>query len=434
MGLSTAVRRWSNGPIIRPVKVAVRAFQQEHKAAAELESYRAKAKQMGINVPSPEQLPGLLARRLGTRRKAPKRKGDLHIFLAYRVSNWERVLPLALRPFGDVTEFDWRTYGFDDRRADWMGQRDHMNRTMLEVFHKANAAHPVDAVVGYLGGHYVDSAVVRKMGESGAVVFNFSWDDKLTFRGPKRNGYSAGPAALASAVDLNLTNASDSCVKYMVEGGLAMFWPEAAEPSFHRPYDLPFEYDVSFVGANYGWRPRFIRRLKQLGIEVQCFGFGWPNGTLSDEETVKMYSLSRVNLGFAGVGYSKKLTCLKARDFEVPMSGGLYLTQDNPELALVYDVGDEIVTYSDERDCARKIRSLLMDHKRAQEIRTAGRKRAIADHTWTKRFEQVFRMADLLQNVGSRRMNQSLSDVTSNMEKSDDHILLEERGSQQCLP
>ena len=42
---------------------------------------------------------------------------------------------------------------------------------------------------------------------------------------------------------------------------------------------------------------------------------------MSNEEMVKLYSCSRINLGFAGVGHSKKLMCREGRDFEVPMSG-----------------------------------------------------------------------------------------------------------------
>jgi spore maturation protein CgeB len=133
-----------------------------------------------------------------------------------------------------------------------------------------------------------------------------------------------------------------------------------------------------------------------MGVDVACFGAGWENGPLSDEEMVKLYSQTRINLGFAGVGHSKKLMCLKGRDFEVPMSGGLYLTQNNPELALVYDIGKEIVTYNDEQDCVRKIKWLLNHPNEIAKIQKAGRKRAMQDHSWEKRFDQLFNIAGIL--------------------------------------
>ncbi len=67
-------------------------------------------------------------------------------------------------------------------------------------------------------------------------------------------GRHAGPAAIAHAVDLNLTNAEESTVKYAAHGGLALFWPRG-QAEIHRPYATGFDFDVSFVGACYGWRP-----------------------------------------------------------------------------------------------------------------------------------------------------------------------------------
>ena len=379
--------------------VFLRARLQERKAVRELGYYRTEAVKRGIVKLNKSDLTHALRSRLRSRGIDPpsKKKGQFHIFLAYYVSNWEAILPEILKLFGRVTEFNWRKQGFDDRSPYWLDYRDRMNEAMLAAFFDAHKLQPVDAVVGYLSGYNADPRILRKMGESGAVIFNFCWDDKLGFKGKILGGRWTGPAALAPVVDLNLTNAPDSVIKYIVEGGLAMFWPEAAHPDIHKPYNVPFEFDVTFVGGKYGWRPWFISRLQKMGINVVTFGPGWENGSLSNEEMVKLYSRSRINLGFAGVGYSKKLMCLKGRDFEVPMSGGLYLTQDNPELSLVYEVGKEIVTYKDAKDCAQKIKYLLDHPEEAEKIRKAGRERALKDHTWEKRFEQIFKMAGLIK-------------------------------------
>ena len=81
------------------------------------------------------------------------------------------------------------------------------------------------------------------------------------------------------------------------------------------------------------------------------------------------------------------------------MSGGLYLTQDNPELSLVYEVGKEIVTYLDVKDCAEKIKYLLDHPEEAAKIRKTGRERALKDHTWERHFEQIFKMVGLLNPI-----------------------------------
>ena len=377
----------------------LKGYYQEYRARRALKHYQLVAKDRQITSPTSEELQQLLRSRLTTRsnNRWPRQKGSLHIFLAYYVGNWEAILPLALAPFGRVTAFNWREHGYDDKAPDWLDRRDEMNAAMLESFRAANRDQPVDVVVGYLSGNNTSKQTLATMAEEGAAIFNFCWDDKLNFPGKMVGGRYPSPAELANVVDLNLTNAPDSVIKYAVHEGLAMFWPEAAHPNVHRPYDTDFEFDVSFIGACYGWRPAFIQQLLRQGIKVECFGNGWPNGPLNDEEMVRLYSRSRINLGFSSIGYAKRLMCLKGRDFEVPMSGGLYLTQHNPELSLVYRLGEEILTYRNAEDCAETIRAMLADPDRASSIRNAGRTRCLCDHTYEARWGQVFSFSGVME-------------------------------------
>jgi hypothetical protein len=391
-------------PAAQRLNAAIKAPLQERKARSQQRYYEQAAIREGIALPTAEHLESLLRQRISARRagRRPAKMSQMHIFLAYYVSNWEAVLPYALAPFGRVSAFEWRAAGYDDRKTDWLDRRDEMNRAMLDAFNTANAAQPVDAVVAYVSGHNTSPQTLEAMGTAGAAVFNFCWDDKLNFPGQMLGGRWTSPAAIAHAVDLNLTNAPASVIKYMVHGGLAMFWPLAAHPQVHRPHDIPFEFDVSFVGGCYGWRPRFIKCLEAMGIRVACFGSGWPSGPLSDEELVRLYSRSRINLGFGGVAHSRRLLCVKGRDFEVPMSGGLYLTQHNAELERVFEIGREIVTYTDEADCAAKIRWLLNHPAEADLIRKAGLARSLREHTYEARWREVFCMAGLLESERRR--------------------------------
>jgi spore maturation protein CgeB len=338
----------------------------------------------------------ILERKGWTGPSAAKPRGELNIHVISSVTDWETVLPKSLEPFGSVSTFMWESGRFIRGREKWISSRHERNRAMLVSFRDGQAARPVNIVVGYMTDYDTMSETVLEIKRTGAIVVNMCFDDKLYFSG-KYKGCMLGVRGLAPAVDLNLTNSPGSMVKYVACGGLAMFWPGAGHPEVHKPHDLPFEFDVSFVGRKYGWRPDFIRGLRKRGIDVACFGPGWNSGVLSGEEMVKLYSRSRINLGFAGVGHSRKLMCLKGRDFEVPMSGGLYLTQNNPELSLVYDVGREIVTYEGIQDCAGKIEWLLANPGEAAGIRISGRKRALNDHTWEKRFEDLFRIIGLLE-------------------------------------
>jgi len=264
-----------------------------------------------------------------------------------------------------------------------------MDSDLLRFVREQHRRQPIDVFLSYLSGWQVAPETICAIGEMGIVTCAFHWDDKLSFRGMMAGGRWSGPAAVAAAYDLNLTNSPSSIVKYEVEGGLAMFWPEAANPDHFRPLDISFDYDVSFVGACYGYRPILVDYLRREGIRIDAFGPGWPNGPVSEDEMVNLYARSRINLGFGGIGYSTQVHCLKGRDFEVPMCGSLYLTSDNPELELIYDIDKEILTYRNKEECCEKIHYVLANQNEANAIRQAARRRCLMDHTWAVRFRTL---------------------------------------------
>lgn len=313
-----------------------------------------------------------------------------HIFYATRPSNWEpHNLPPQLAAIGKLETYYYRERGFDDSAANWLAVRHHLDQDLLAFLSEVHSRNPIHLFLSYLSGWQIAPEIIHAIGQLGIPTCAYHWDDKLSFRGSIAGGRWTGPAAVAAAYDLNLTNARSSILKYEAEGGLALFWPEAANPKHFRPLDMPFEYDVSFVGACYGYRPVLVNYLIRKGIKIAAFGPGWPNGQLHEDQMVALYSKSRINLGFGGIGYSMRAQCLKGRDFEVPMSGALYLTSDNPELKLVFDVGSEIMTYLNREDCLRKIKHLLAHPDECEKIRNAARMRALRSHTWERRITEL---------------------------------------------
>ncbi|MBU0952196.1 MAG: glycosyltransferase [Elusimicrobia bacterium] len=384
--------------LLNKLNTSLKGFYQYYKNKSELAYYRRQAARHNLKVSTSDELRIELQNRLNSKgiNPKPKQKGNLHIFLAYEQNNWESVLPRTLQCFGKLTTFEWKSSGYNQSSNKWISVRGEMNNKMLKCFEEADKIQRIDAFVGYLCGYNISTNILNEFTKSGTPIFNFCWDDKLFFKGPKIEKRFYGLAEIASSIDLNLTNAPDSIIKYTVHGGLAKFWPEAAHPDIHKPHECNYLYDVSFVGKKYGYRPALINYLRRNGINVTAFGQGWENGSLSDEEMIKLYSKSRINLGFAGVAQSNKLMCLKGRDFEIPMSGGLYLTQDNPELKLVYAIGNEILTYENKKACLEKIKWILNNPSKAENIRKNGRSRALKDHTWEKRFEEIFRLSHIM--------------------------------------
>jgi spore maturation protein CgeB len=378
----------------------IRAKLQERRIYQELKYYRHLAQKEQIPYELDEfTLRERLRQRLSLRNILAKQRANLHIVYATPLGNWEKHnIPASLEHFGTLTTFYLKEHSFDDKANDWLATRHELDRSLLQFVVETHARQPVDILLSYLSGWHIAPETINAINQMGIATCAFWWDDRLSFHGEMKGGRCTGAASLAPAYDLNLTNASDSIVKYLVEGGLAMFWPEAANPEHFRPLERRFEYDVSFIGACYGQRPLYINYLRKHGIKVEVFGPGWPNGSVSEDQMVEIYNRSRINLGFSGIGYSMKEMCLKGRDFEVPMAGALYLTGEQPDLHRVYKVGEEVVTYQGKSDCLAKIRYLLDHEDESTSIRVAARQRCLTDHTWERRFSALLKMVNLLSD------------------------------------
>ncbi|MHB8170331.1 MAG: CgeB family protein [Thermincolia bacterium] len=62
---------------------------------------------------------------------------------------------------------------------------------------------------------------------------------------------------------------------YVAMGARPIYCQEAANPNIYKPYDLPVEFDVTFVGQAYGDRPGYIKYLLERGIDIRVWGYGW---------------------------------------------------------------------------------------------------------------------------------------------------------------
>ena len=86
---------------------------------------------------------------------------------------------------------------------------------------------------------------------------------------------------------------------------------------------------------------------------------------------------------------------LHLREFEAPMSGALYCTGFLEELGEFFDLDREVIVYRDGDEMLDKVRYYLRHSREADSIREAGHRRAKTDHTYHRRFEQLFRTIGL---------------------------------------
>ncbi len=328
---------------------------------------------------------------------SPKRKGDLRILAVYHHYNWENAaIKPALEHFGRVHHYDWMGSFRNDLKQWHRSLRKEMNEDLLRKAKTLAEGEGIDIIFTYLSGEQVCRETMEALQSLHVPMVNLALNDKENFAGKIRGGQAMGVRDICRFFSVCWTSTEDALKKYCVEGALPIYLPEGANPDIHKPLDTEMSVDVSFIGQRYGNREEVIKRLQTAGIRVEAYGFGWPNGPLSTEAMVEMYSRSRINLGFGGVIGHTDAFCLKGRDFEVPMSGGLYLTEYHPELEKAYAIGEEIVTYNGFEDLRDKIGDLLTNPEKAGKIRRRGFERARREHSWEMRFEKIFKLLGLI--------------------------------------
>lgn len=162
----------------------------------------------------------------------------------------------------------------------------------------------------------------------------------------------------------------------------------------YKNLNLPRIYDVSFVGRCYGERQSFIDTLRNKGINITTFGQGWKNGgRVSQADLIKIYNQSKISLNISFASRDSKIFSTKGRDFEAPGCGSLLLTKDTKEIAKYFIPDKEIITYQETNDAAEKIKYYLKNEGERKKIARMGYERVMKEHTYEKRFLEIFEFA-----------------------------------------
>lgn len=236
----------------------------------------------------------------------------------------------------------------------------------------------------------------------------------------------------------------------------------AVNPFTYRKMGIPLAYDMTFVGRPHGDRRSVVQQIRRSGIDVQAWGLGWENGRISQEDMIRVFNQSRINLNLsnssvvqpryqvdlgrtgkvvtaalsklpggwtvrklvrdtilpavvpvrsAGPGREKGLEQIKGRNFEVPGCGGFILTSEVEDLQSYYVPGKEIACYSSIEDLVDQARYYLDNEGERQEIARRGYDRTLREHTYIHRFAEIFErighpldrpLADLLPRLDER--------------------------------
>lgn len=375
---------------------AFRRWQLHHEYAARREYYASVARARGLGYHEGDVVAAVRAR-IARRGYAPVRRsmGEVHTFAFIPNLGWHASLIPDLRVLGPVTVFDYAALGYRpaefhcrDSRA--VRRRRAMNDGVLPALRVAHGQRPVDWMFVYASGLEVRAETIRAIVDDlGIPVVNLCLDDKQSWTGPRLDGQRFGQVDIASAFDLSWTSASVACEWYLAEGARPLYMPPGFDAATHRPMALEQDIPVSFIGSAYGYRTAVVRYLEAHGIPVHAYGEGWRGAGWVDD-AVAIVNRSRINLGMGGIGYSETLTNVKARDFEVPgTGGGVYATSFNSDLARHFVIGEEILCYRSREEMLEVIRYCLAHSDTARAIAQRARERCLREHRWLHRYARV---------------------------------------------
>jgi spore maturation protein CgeB len=306
--------------------------------------------------------------------------------------------------------------------------REGMNRRLLDV---ARAERPdIMFTVMYLDEF--DPSVVRKISEMpDTVTLNWFTDDQWRFETFSRHW--------APNFQWAVTTAASAVPKYDAIGFKNVIKSQWACNHFlYRKLDLPLEWDVTFVGQPHGDRPGTIQYLREAGIDVHVWGRRWESGRISQDEMIRVFNQSRINLNLSNasrpvlyppttgeraksfveghalgrmakrplrplVGAVRRRRSaaggpapvafpdqVKGRNFEVPGCGGFLLTGNAQELDRYYEPEREIACFESREELLARVVHYLEHNDERVEIADAGLRRTLRDHTYAARFKEIF--------------------------------------------
>ena len=270
--------------------------------------------------------------------------------------------------------------------------RESMNQRLLDVVKREKP----DLMFTVLHTNELDQSVIREISETtDTITLNWFCDDQWRF-----DNYSRYWAPCFNWV---ITTAPSALPKYAHLGYSGVIKSQYACNHFlYQKLDLPLKYDVTFIGQPHDNRREIIQSIHDSGIKVQVWGSGWESGRLSQEEMIRVFNQSRINLNLSkastpnrGAQDDKNPEQIKGRSFEIPGCGGFQLSGSAENLDNYYEVGKEVVCFEEVDDLIEKIYYYLSNEDERAAIAQAGYKRTLRDHTYVHRFTNIFKRLGL---------------------------------------
>jgi len=128
---------------------------------------------------------------------------------------------------------------------------------------------------------------------------------------------------------------------------------------------------------------------------------------LSPEEYVKIFNASKININLHSSSYHEGVDpegdFVNPRTFELASCGAFQLVDYRSELDSLFEIGKEIICFKDLRDIREKIRYYLDHPDERQKIADRAMKRALGEHTFENRMEEM--LSVILENEKAKFAN-----------------------------
>jgi len=320
----------------------------------------------------------------------------LRIFAAVPVFSWEKNNLIAgLEQCGhDVIHFDMHDgYGWSQYDSNWEYQDKRiMNEYMLKFVKSEHKKKKIDMFFAYLSDPTTYRWVIEAIKDLGIYTINYSCNNIASFERCHLN--------IASSFNMNLRAECDIGDKFDRLSANHIWFPFAVNEKlygnyYNGYYNDDYDSDVCFVGSLNGYRLPMMIQLPAYDYSIKIMG------KVKDKVMMESYGKSKLVAGFKGLGNATfnnhKLKQMRLRDIEVPACGGLHLTEYVPEIEWYFDIDKEVLVFKTMEEFYEQVERYVnkTDRKQRNQIIKNGYDRVLANHTWQKRFSEIFKKIGL---------------------------------------
>lgn len=248
----------------------------------------------------------------------------------------------------------------------------------------------------------ITGRVLNELRARGVVTVLWFMEDYLRFTYWKE---------MAKFYDFVFTIQNGECLNLIKSAGAGEvhYIPAGCDPIIHTPLSLTPEdkqewgSPISFVGAGYHNRQQVFASFAEMPFKL--WGTEWPGckpfdrmlqkggKRLTPEEYIKIFNGTDININLHSSterdGVDPYGDFVNPRTFELAAAGAFQLVDERSLLPELFEVGKEIITFSDPKDLKSKIAYYLERPEERKAIAARARERALREHTYGHRIKEM---------------------------------------------